>query len=204
MVTHIPVTVRNHGQDSGDKPDESLEAVEEGAQEIATADGVELESKGEKEETISEEDNGPEELDIVKREAEEYKDKYLRARAEMANYKKRLARQYEERTEAEKKRLLRDFLAVMDDLERALSQAEVSEDGLREGLQLTHQALQRMLTQEGVEALSPEGKPFDPLYHEAVAMVSADAEPETVVGQVRKGYLYRGELLRPARVQVAR
>ncbi len=187
MTTHIPVTVRNHSQDSADKSKEKLEAVE------ANGEGVE-----------SNEEKGLDELDIVKREAEEYKDKYLRATAEMANYKKRLERRYEEQTEAEKKRLLREFLAVMDNLERALSHAEISEDGLREGLQLTHQALQRMLTQEGVEAMSPEGNPFDPLYHEAVATVPTEAEPETVVGQVQKGYLYRGELLRPARVQVAR
>lgn len=203
MTIRIPVTLRNRDQDSADKSDESLEAVEEEVNETVVADGEEMESKEEKEEMVSKEDNGPDELDSFKREAEEYKDKYLRAQAEMVNYRKRLERRYEEQTEAEKKRLLREFLTIMDNLERALSHAEVSEDGLREGLQLTHQALQRMLTQEGVEAMSPEGKPFDPLYHEAVATVSTDAAPETVVGQVQKGYLYRGELLRPARVQVA-
>ncbi len=200
MTVRIPVTVRHRSQDSADGSDESLEAVEEEAKETVVAEGEEVESRKENEEMLSAE------LDIVKREAEEYKDKYLRAQAEMANYRKRLERRYEERNEEEKKRLLREFLTVMDNLERALSHAgvEVNEDGLREGLRLTHQALQRMLTQEGVEAMSPEGKPFDPLYHEATAMVSTDAEPETVVGQVQKGYFYRGELLRPARVQVAR
>ncbi len=172
-------------------------------QEMAAADGLGSESENEiNEEKVVREPAG--EWEALRREAEEYKDKYLRAQAEMANYKKRLERRYVDQLKEEKKRLLKEFLTVADNLERALSHTEISENGLREGVKLTYQALRHTLAQEGVEEMAPEGKPFDPRYHEVMAAVPADQEPEMVVGQVQKGYLYRGEPLRPAKVNVAR
>jgi len=145
-----------------------------------------------------------EELEAAQQEANDYKDKYLRAQAEMVNFKKRLERRYEKQVEEEKKYLLSKFLSVADNLERALSHADLNEDGLRHGIQLTHQELQHLLAQEGVEQMAPEGQPFDPSYHEAVAIVpNPEAEADTVVAEVQKGYLYRDQLLRPAKVHVA-
>jgi molecular chaperone GrpE len=140
------------------------------------------------------------ELEAIRQEAAEYKDKYLRAAAEVENTKKRLERRYADQAEEEKKRLLRAFLAVADNLERALTH---SGDGLRDGVQLTHQELQRLLSREGVAPLETIGQPFDPYYHEAVDTVVGNDDQETVVGERQKGYLYRGELLRPAKVEVA-
>jgi molecular chaperone GrpE len=145
-----------------------------------------------------------EELEAAQQEANDYKDKYLRAQAEMANFKKRLERRYEEQVEEEKKHLLLKFLSVADNLERALNHGDLSDDGLRDGIQLTYQELQHLLAQEGVEQIEPEGQPFDPSYHEAVAIVpNPEAEADTVVAEVQKGYLYRDQLLRPAKVHVA-
>jgi molecular chaperone GrpE len=145
-----------------------------------------------------------EELKTAQQEANDYKDKYLRAQAEMANFKKRLERRYEEQIEEEKKYLLLKFLSVADNLERALNHAELNEDGLRDGIQLTYQELQHLLAQEGVEQMAPEGQPFDPSYHEAVAIIpTSEAEADTVVAQLQKGYLYQDQLLRPAKVHVA-
>ena len=140
------------------------------------------------------------EMEAIRQEAAEYKDKYLRAAAEVENTRKRLERRYGDQAEAEKKRLLRAFLAVADNLERALAH---SGDGLRDGLQLTHQELQRLLSLEGVNPLEAIGQPFDPYYHEAVGTVVGDGDEETVVEEREKGYLYRGHLLRPAKVKVA-
>jgi molecular chaperone GrpE len=145
-----------------------------------------------------------EELETAQQEADDYKDKYLRAQAEMVNFKRRLERRYEEQVEEEKKYLLLKFLSVADNLERALNHADLNDDGLRGGIQLTHQELQHLLAQEGVEQMAPEGQPFDPSYHEAVAIVpNPEAEADTVVAEVQKGYLYRDQLLRPAKVHVA-
>ena len=140
------------------------------------------------------------ELEAMRQEAAEYKDKYLRAAAELENTKKRLERRYVAQAEEEKKRLLRNFLTVADNLARALAH---SGDGLRDGVRLTHQELQRLLSKEGVEPLEAIGQPFDPYYHEAVDTVPGDYDQETVVGERQKGYLYRGELLRPTKVEVA-
>jgi len=152
-----------------------------------------------------------EELEAIRQEAAEYKDKYLRAAAELENTRKRLERRYADQAEEEKKRLLRSFLTVADNLDRALAHSDhppsvppVSQGGnLRDGVQLTYQELQRLLSLEGVEPLQTLGQPFDPYYHEAVGTVASDHDQETVVGQRQKGYLYRGELLRPAKVEVA-
>jgi molecular chaperone GrpE len=145
-----------------------------------------------------------EELEAAQQEANDYKDKYLRAQAEMANFKKRLERRHEEQVEEEKKHLLLKFLSVADNLERALNHTDLNDDGLRDGIQLTYQELQHLLAQEGVEQIEPEGQPFDPSYHEAVAIVpNPEAEADTVVAEVQKGYLYRDQLLRPAKVHVA-
>jgi molecular chaperone GrpE len=145
-------------------------------------------------------DTAAEELEAIRQEAAEYKDKYLRAAAEVENTKKRLERRYADQAEEEKKRLLRAFLSVADNLERALAH---SGDGLRDGVQLTHQELQRLLSLEGVEPLEAIGQPFDPYYHEAVDTVVGNDDQETVVGERQRGYIYRGELLRPAKVEVA-
>ena len=145
-----------------------------------------------------------EELEAAQQEANDYKDKYLRAQAEMANFKKRLERRYEEQVEEEKKHLLLKFLSVADNLERALNHGDLSDDGLRDGIQLTYQELQHLLAQEGAEQIEPEGQPFDPSYHEAVAIIpTSEAEADTVIAEVQKGYLYQDQLLRPARVHVA-
>ena len=140
------------------------------------------------------------ELEAIRQEAAEYKDKYLRAAAEVENTRKRLERRYADQAEEEKKRLLRAFLTVADNLERALAH---SGDGFRDGVQLTYQELQRLLSQEGVEPLEAIGQPFDPYYHEAVGTVASGDDEETVVGERQKGYLYHGQLLRPAKVEVA-
>lgn len=166
------------------------------------------------------------ELAAARREADENRDKYLRAMAEMENLKKRMGQLYEQRLQAEKRDLLLRFLGVADNLERALATARHQDqagEGLLEGVELTYRDLQRTLAQEGVEAMSVVGQPFDPRLHEAVEVVPwqvaiqssdrirqagatarYDDPEEIVVAENRKGYLYKGRLLRPARVRVAR
>jgi molecular chaperone GrpE len=169
-----------------------------------------------------------EELAAARREADENRDKYLRAVAEIENVKKRLGRLYEQRLQEGKRQLLLRFLEVADNLERALAMArheDQAEEGLLEGVDLTYRDLQRMLAQEGVEAMDVVGQPFDPRLHEAVEVVpwqmvaqsfdkirqvqggataGRDDPKEIVVAEIRKGYLYRGQLLRPARVRVTK
>ncbi|MGC8873331.1 MAG: nucleotide exchange factor GrpE [Chloroflexia bacterium] len=133
----------------------------------------------------------------------DYRDLYLRALADMANFRRRMQERAEEAVEAERARLLREFLLLGDDLERAL--AFQDQQGLREGLRATWEGFRRFLEREGIEEISSEGETFDPEIHEAVGVVEGEeGESGKVVQEVRKGYRYRGRLLRPARVIVRR
>lgn len=146
------------------------------------------------------------ELAAARRERDEWEDKYLRTLAETQNLRQRLQRNAEERAFEENRRVLRRFLDVADNLERALDAAEGpnATNPLAEGIRLTYRELERALGDAGVKPLTPLGQPFDPNYHEAVATVQAPNAPAgTVVEEVQKGYSFQEKLLRPAKVIVA-
>jgi molecular chaperone GrpE len=149
-----------------------------------------------------------EELAAAQRYAADNEDKYLRARAEMENFRKRIERTYADLTKTSKKDLLRRLLAVKDNLERALHYGDTSEgagEGIIEGVRLTQYQLDQLLAQEGVKPIESEGKPFDPRLEEAVQSIHDPNVPDhTVVQVVRKGYTYQdeNEVLRPAQVIV--
>ncbi len=142
----------------------------------------------------------------LREELEQWKDRALRLEAEMDNFRKRLQRLAEERIAADRERLLRDFLAVADDLARALSADGADAESIRRGVELTNRSLMLLLSREGVTPIEAEGQPFDPAWHEAVGTVPAsqvNAAPDTVVHVVQPGYCIGDRLLRPARVIVA-
>jgi molecular chaperone GrpE len=135
-----------------------------------------------------------------------WKERAQRLQAEIENYRKRQQRLADERILAERERLMRAMLDVLDDLKRALMAEETDAASLRVGVGMTYQTLIRLLMQEGVEPIEAEGEAFDPTWHEAVGSVPheyAGVEPDTVVEVVREGYRMGERLLRPARVLVA-
>ena len=143
----------------------------------------------------------------AQQEAQEYKDRWLRAEAEVENTRKWGERRVRDRVTAERERLLRGFLTVADNLERALGSASAEEDSLREGVALTHRELLRFLGGEGVSPMEElVGKSFDPLYHEAVATVPSSQQDDQgkILEQTQSGYLLDDRPLRPARVVVYR
>ncbi len=135
-------------------------------------------------------------------EDEDYRDLYLRAMAEMANFRRRAEARADERIEEDRRRLLLEFLGFVDNLERAI--AHLDEPGLRRGVQLTFEGLSRFLEREGVEPIETRGQPFDPALHEAVAAVHHPGQSGHVVNELQRGYRYHDRLLRPARVVVAK
>jgi molecular chaperone GrpE len=144
--------------------------------------------------------------DELLEELEEWRDRALRLQAEMENFRKRQQRQAEERVQANQGRLLRGFLTIADDLERALHVKGSDSESLREGVEVTYRSLEQLLRQEGVEQIDAKGETFDPTWHEAVATVphqEAGVEQATVVEVAQQGYRLDGRLLRPARVVVA-
>ncbi len=146
-------------------------------------------------------------LQESREEAAAQQEKFLRVRADMENYKKRIERTYAERSLGSKKELLRKLLAVKDNLERALHYGGSSDsdgESLMEGVRLTQYQLDQMLQKEGVELIDAAGKPFDPHLEEAIQTVNdASVGDQTVVQVVRSGYTYGDEVLRPAQVIVS-
>lgn len=144
-------------------------------------------------------------LRAAQEEAAAYKDKYLRERAEMENFRKRQARMAEDRIERNKRDLLEKVLEVMDNLDRAMHyQDTMDRDGLQQGLRMVQWQLDELLKNEGLSPVPSVGERFDPYIHEAVESVASDEHPEgTVVEEVRKGYRIGNDTLRPARVIVS-
>jgi len=133
-------------------------------------------------------------------------DRALRLQAEMENYRKRQQRLAQNQIDDERQRLLRAFLGVVDDLNRALQAPAGDAEGLRQGVQLTHRAAMRMLEKEGVEEIPAQDRPFDPTWHQAVSTVphqQVGSGPDTVIQVVEQGYRLGDQLLRPAKVIVA-
>lgn len=146
-----------------------------------------------------------EQLAAKEKEARENWDRFLRERADLENYRKRVGREKEELLNYGNKSLLEEILPVMDNLERAL--AHVSEDGLGavvEGIRMTHAMLLATLKKFNVTPIEAVGAPFDSAFHQAMAQVPTDQhEPNTVVEEYQKGYMLKERLLRPSMVTVA-
>ena len=138
----------------------------------------------------------------------DYRDRWLRAEAELQNFRRRAARDREEGRRAAEESVLLELVAVLDDLERALASTEVSGPAPAwiEGVTLVAQRIRDYLGRQGVTVEDPVGRPFDPAFHEALLEVDppAGADPGTVVSVVHKGYRRGDRALRAARVVVAR
>jgi molecular chaperone GrpE len=140
----------------------------------------------------------------ARREAEEFRNRYMRAAADVENARKQAERNAEARSVQDKRLFLREFLEVADSLERVLSQpGDLS--ALYEGVKLSLRQLQQILVRAGVERMEIKaGDTFDPMYHEAVEVRAGDTPHDMIVEVVRAGYLHEGAVLRPAQVIVAR
>jgi len=147
--------------------------------------------------------DGGDEVGKLRREIADLRDRSMRTLADFDNFRKRSER---ERQEAKRYALLepvRDFLAVVDNLERALS-AQGSADDLKRGVEMTLRQFQEQLRRYGVKEVPAKGAPFDPAMHEAV-MREEDptVDRPTVAEELQRGYMMHDRLLRPAMVKVA-
>lgn len=131
-------------------------------------------------------------------------DKYLRERADLENYRKRVQREKEEILKYGNEQIIMEILPSVDNLERAIDHAN-EESAIVEGVKITLSMLLGTLKKFGVTPVETEpGTPFNPEFHQAMGQVeSADQEPNTVVSVFQKGYLINERLLRPAMVTVA-
>lgn len=145
-------------------------------------------------------------LDQALAKADEHWKLYLSAHAEMENLRKRTERDVQNAHKFALERFFGELLPVRDSLELGLAVANGTVDvaQLREGVELTLKQLAAAMEKFGVREVNPVGIKFNPVEHEAMAMLPTDqAEPNTVVQVVQKGYLLNERLIRPAKVIVA-
>ena len=138
----------------------------------------------------------------------DYKDRWLRAEAEIQNTRRRAARDRDDAVRASEERILLDMVEVLDDLERALAALPQDQAGnaWAQGVALTAQRLRDALARRGVTPIATVGEPFDPTFHDALLEVAPPegVRPGAVVQEVQKGYARDNRALRAARVVVAR
>ena len=173
--------------------------TEEGQQEEATPEAPA--------EELTEEEKLAKELEDAQSAIEEQKDKYLRLSAEFDNYRKRTLKEKAELIKNGAEKTLTAILPVLDDFERALKNLEATEEtkAMKEGVELIFTKFQKVLQQEGLQAIETEGKDFDVDFCEAIALVPAPSEDlkGKILDCVQTGYMLNDKVIRHAKVVVA-
>ncbi len=141
------------------------------------------------------------EIQALKQERDSLYDRLLRKQAEFENYKKRIDREKAEYLQFAAAEVMKELLNVLDSFELAIRNATADP-----GIGLTYKQLQDTLGRFGLKPIEAKGQKFDPNFHQAVSTQPAgdDVEENTVVEEMRKGYLLNGRLLRPAMVSVSK
>lgn len=146
-------------------------------------------------------------LEQKTKEAEVTFDKFLRACADLENYKKRAEKEKGELINFSNERFIKEVLPVVDNLERAIDHIEDESDlaAVKDGIKLVLDNLLAVLKKFGVETASAMGDKFDPTRHEAISQEEIlNSDPGTIIKEFHKGYYLNGRLLRPAMVVIAK
>jgi molecular chaperone GrpE len=134
----------------------------------------------------------------------EHLDGWQRAQADFINYKSRVQRDQELMKSVMKGDIIKKFLPVLDDLERALQNRPADSGSWISGIELIQKKLQSILESEGMTRIEAEGQLFDPNFHEAISYEPNDAvESSHVIAVVQSGYMLGERVIRPALVRVA-
>jgi molecular chaperone GrpE len=146
------------------------------------------------------------ELDECRGKRDEYLDGWQRSLADFSNYKKRIERDQAETYRSTTAKIIRRYLDILDDLERALKNRPVEGEGASwaDGIDLIYRKLRGYIESEGVVPMDAQDALFDPNFHEAVAIEdNDDYESGQIIEVLQAGYMHDGKVLRPARVRVA-
>jgi molecular chaperone GrpE len=149
-------------------------------------------------------------LEAKEKEAAENYDRYMRAMADLDNYKKRAARDKEETIKYGNEKLIKDILPILDSLDRALHQSSDLSvrnnfEAFQQGLELIHSQILGCLERHGVVKIPAKGEEFDPEKHQALLQVETpEMESNRVVDEYESGYTLHGRLLRPTKVSVSK
>jgi molecular chaperone GrpE len=178
------------------KPQQSEVEVEEKLQADAEAD-----------QSQPLEEQGDHQVEELQQKLSTLGEQLLREQAEMQNVRRRAQRDIESAHKYALEKFATELLLVVDNLERAIDaidEDDESQKSVAEGLELTLKSFSEVLAKYNVEAVEPQGQPFDADLHQAVSTVpNKDVEPNTVINVFQKGYTLNGRLIRPAMVVVS-
>jgi molecular chaperone GrpE len=186
----------------GDTPEVALDLDEQNTDlEAAMRDAVAAVEAGSR--PVAAGPAASEEVERLRREVADLKDRAVRTLADFDNFRKRSQRESQEFKKYALLEPMRDFLTVIDNLDLALS-AQGSAEDLKMGVEMIHRQMQELLRRFGATEVPAVGQPFDPTQHEAVAREeSPEVKAPTVVAELRRGYRMHDRLLRPSMVKVA-
>ena len=187
--------------------DEHSLATEPG-EEVALEDVIPEPADGSRDPATDDEEPLERQLEKAQQTVKDYWDQIMRLRAEIENNRKRAERDIENAHKYATRGLLENLLPIVDSMEMGQAAAETENatlESIREGSALTMNMFVQVLEKHGLEQIDPLGEKFDPEKHQAISMIeTADAEPNTVVEVMQKGFLLNDRLVRPAMVVVAK
>lgn len=144
------------------------------------------------------------EIDTLRDDLRNERDRNLRTLADFKNYRRRVERDGNKLAKEGERAIILPLLDIVDDMEKALHWVSNEKQPFAKGVRIIHQKLLALLEAHGVLSFDSVGTAFNHERHEAVAMAQhEDCEPGTVVDELRRGYLWKNEVLRPAQVRVA-
>jgi molecular chaperone GrpE len=144
------------------------------------------------------------ECEALRQEAKDNYEKYLRSLADFDNFKRRSLKDRSDLLKYQGESIFTDMLEVVDNFERALGSEDSEPPQFREGIELIHRQLVEVLSKYDVRGETSVGELFDPTKHSALSQIPvSDAEPGTVLSELKKAYFYKDKLIRVAEVTVA-
>ena len=138
--------------------------------------------------------------------AKDYLNRLKYLQADFENYRKRVEKEVQEAVQRSNEQLVACLINIIDDLESAIAAGETTEnkEALLEGIKMVHKNLEKLLESEGLEKLECVGKAFDPNMHEILAQIPTEEHQNgTVLEEARKGFMFKGKVLRPSVVKIA-
>ncbi len=182
------------------------EQTEQEKQPLLSQEEEKREPTGAADDPQVEEGNGGEEpaisLEQLKKEKEELYQRYLRLRADFANYRRRSSEEYQRLRRQVIEETIFKFLPVLDNLERAVASSG-EEASLQTGVEMVLRQFQGILREEGVVPIKAVGEMFDPVRHEAFSREESDQPENIILEELQKGYLFGEKTLRPSLVKVS-
>ena len=180
------------------------EEVEETDQETLETSNEE-ESKVEEKKELTPMEQLQEQIRLKDEEIANQKDTFLREKAELENFKKRLAKEKDDFVQFANERLLRELIQIEDNLERALEVPNATLESLKEGVEMIQKQFSTFLKNQKVESIEAVGKSFDPTIHEVLNQQETEEHEEnTVIEEYSKGYTLNGRILRSAKVVISK